>query len=75
MIWPNLICQSWSGDYEFPNTKPSMKISKDWAWKFKEKVCLKATNEVPIHVLELCKADILIGGVKEHVQELWIIII
>ena len=35
-------------------------------------MCLKAANEVPNHVLELCKAEILIGDIKEHVQELWI---
>ena len=38
VIWPSLLRHSWSGDYEFPNTKQSMKIYKDWTWKFKRKV-------------------------------------
>ncbi|KAM7476342.1 hypothetical protein LguiB_023585 [Lonicera macranthoides] len=43
-------------------------VPKDWAWKCKVKVYLKAANEVPSHNLELCKAWVLIGGVKEYVQ-------
>ena len=74
VIWPSLLRHSWSGKSEFPYDRLSMKIAKDWAWKFRKITCLFATNEAPKQVLEQSEAWRMIEGMVDQVQSFGMLI-